>query len=31
MIDKMILDSDKDKDGYVSYQEYKKVRRPDGV
>lgn len=31
MIDKMIQDSDKDKDGYVNYQEYKGVRRPDGV
>ena len=31
MIDKMIEDSDKDKDGLVNYQEYKSVRRPDGV
>ncbi|KAI9564312.1 hypothetical protein GHT06_008050 [Daphnia sinensis] len=31
MTDKMIQDSDKDKDGYVNYQEYKGVRRPDGV
>ncbi|XP_046644557.1 multiple coagulation factor deficiency protein 2 homolog isoform X1 [Daphnia pulicaria] len=31
MIDKMIQDSDNDKDGFVNYQEYKRVRRPDGV
>ncbi|EFX75469.1 hypothetical protein DAPPUDRAFT_250448 [Daphnia pulex] len=27
----MIQDSDNDKDGFVNYQEYKRVRRPDGA
>ena len=31
MIDRMIQDSDKNKDGFINYQEYKNTRRPDGL